>query len=92
MSRRNLIRSSAGAALLVAAAAAWLAFAPAQLGGSATYAVVYGTSMLPHFHADDLVIVRKAGSYHAGDVACTRTASCTGPCCTGSSPSAAAGS
>ena len=66
MSRRNLIRSSAGAALLVAAAAAWLAFAPAQLGGSATYAVVYGTSMLPHFHADDLVIVRKAAPIAPG--------------------------
>ena len=62
------MRATAAAALLVAAAAAWLAFAPRQLGGSASYAVVYGTSMLPHFHADDLVVVRKAGSYRAGDV------------------------
>ena len=68
MGRRKLTRSAAAAVALVAAAAAWLAFAPTQLGGSATYAVVYGTSMLPHFHADDLVIVRKAGSYRVGDV------------------------
>jgi signal peptidase I len=53
---------------LVALAAGYWFFAPLQApGGQVAYAVTDGTSMLPDFHTGDLVILRKAGSYHVGD-------------------------
>lgn len=42
---------------------------PQQLGGSFSYAITDGTSMLPTFHPGDLVIIRKEPSYHVGEVA-----------------------
>jgi len=49
--------------------AAWAMFAPPQLGGKVSYVVTDGVSMLPHYHAGDLVILRKEASYHVGEVA-----------------------
>jgi signal peptidase I len=53
---------------LLGAVAAWLALAPAQVGGAVTYVIVAGASMEPHIHAGDLVLVRSAPLYHVGDV------------------------
>lgn len=47
---------------------AWLAFAPAALGGSASYVIINGSSMKPGLSPGDLVIVRKASAYQVGDV------------------------
>ena len=59
----------AGAMLGVAVAAtAWLFLAPAQLGGSTGYVVLYGTSMEPKYSAGDLVLVRPASDVRVGDV------------------------
>ena len=43
-------------------------FMPIQLGGSADYVVTDGTSMLPHFKADGIVVTRAQDNYHVGDV------------------------
>lgn len=53
-------------ALLVAA---WVVLAPLQLGGSTSYAIASGTSMLPNFHAGDLVLLRQQPTYTVGEVA-----------------------
>jgi signal peptidase len=53
---------------------AWLAIGPAQLGGPVSYAIVSGSSMEPHLHRGDLVVVRPAGRYQVGDVVAYRTA------------------
>jgi signal peptidase I len=49
--------------------AAWAIFAPPQLGGKVSYVVTDGVSMLPHYRAGDLVILRKEPSYHVREVA-----------------------
>ena len=54
---------------IAATLVAWLALAPRQLGGSASYVVVHGTSMEPRFHGGDLVVLRTADDYGVGDVA-----------------------
>ncbi len=53
---------------LVGVMAAWLAFAPTQVGGAVTYVIVAGASMEPHIHVGDLVLVRRAHLYNVGDV------------------------
>ncbi len=53
---------------LLGAAAAWLAFAPASVGGAVTYVIVAGRSMEPHIKAGDLVLVRRAEGYQVGQV------------------------
>ena len=53
-------------ALLLAACFAMLA--PRSLGGSTTYVIVDGTSMLPTFGGGDLVILHEADTYERGDV------------------------
>ncbi len=53
---------------LIALGVAWAALAPAALLGSTTYLSTYGTSMLPSYHAGDLVAVRPADTYQVGDV------------------------
>ena len=55
-------------AALAAALAAWFLFAPQPLGGSVAYLIVDGTSMKPGLSAGDLVVVRSADGYAAGDV------------------------
>lgn len=57
------------AALLVAA---WVAFAPAQVGGRASYVIVNGNSMEPKLHKGDLVITRETEDYGVGDIAAYR--------------------
>src|SRR5436190_16706173 len=55
-------------AALAVAAAAWFFLAPPQLGGGTSYAVVYGTSMEPHFHRGDLVVLRRRPAYRVGEI------------------------
>ncbi|MGB8982225.1 MAG: signal peptidase I [Anaerolineales bacterium] len=45
----------------------WLAFAPTQVGGMASYIIVIGKSMEPNFHIGDLVVVHKQPIYQVGD-------------------------
>ncbi|HWX09192.1 MAG TPA: signal peptidase I, partial [Gaiellaceae bacterium] len=57
-----------GIATVVLLVGGWFFLAPTQLGGSVSYVQIYGTSMQPHFHAGDLVVVRAAPSYHVGEI------------------------
>lgn len=67
---RNGYRSLVAAVVVVLALiASWAALAPAGLGGGTTYVVTEGVSMLPHFRAGDLVLLRAEPSYHVGEVA-----------------------
>lgn len=59
----------AGVLAFLVLAVAWYVFAPPQLGGSTTYAIVYGSSMEPRFHRGDLVLLRSASDYEVGDIA-----------------------
>jgi signal peptidase I len=59
----------AGVLAFIVLAVAWYVFAPPQLGGSTTYAIVYGSSMEPRFHRGDLVLLRSASEYQVGDIA-----------------------
>lgn len=45
---------------------------PQSLGGRAGWVVVSGTSMLPHMHTGDLVLVEQQSSYHIGEVVAYR--------------------
>jgi len=45
----------------------WLAFAPTQAGGMASYIIVIGNSMEPNFHIGDLVITQQEPAYQIGD-------------------------
>jgi signal peptidase I len=64
-----LICRSVTAALVIVLAVACVVFRPRQLfDGPVEYVVVAGNSMKPHFAPGDLVIVRRAASYHVGDV------------------------
>ncbi|NWG07606.1 MAG: signal peptidase I [Chloroflexi bacterium] len=45
----------------------WLAFAPTQAGGMASYIIVVGNSMEPGFHIGDLVITHKETNYQIGE-------------------------
>jgi signal peptidase I len=55
--------------IIAVAAAAWLFFAPTNIGGSTTYVVTSGISMEPHFHTGDLALVRPTDHYRVGEVA-----------------------
>jgi signal peptidase len=57
---------------LASLAVAWLLLAPVQLGGAASYVVVQGASMEPGLERGDLVVVRRADAYRAGDVVAYR--------------------
>jgi len=48
---------------LALAGAAWIFFAPTQIGGSTSYMIIRGVSMNPSIHSGDLVIVRERSSY-----------------------------
>lgn len=54
--------------MVVSLAAIWIAFAPVNIGGQATYVMVNGNSMEPGFHKDDLAIVKAAPAYNVGDI------------------------
>ena len=45
----------------------WIILAPTQVGGLASYVIVYGSSMEPNFHIGDLVIAQKQPIYQIGD-------------------------
>jgi len=60
--------------LLIGLVVIWIAFAPAKIGGQASYVIVNGVSMEPNYHSGDLVIVRKARTYQVGDVVTYRNA------------------
>src|SRR5919204_2585396 len=64
----KLARVPAALALLACAGAAWFFLAPPGLGGRTSYAVVYGTSMEPHFHRGDLVVLRRRPAYRVGEI------------------------
>lgn len=65
---RRSLRVASLVAVVAAAASAWFFLAPLQLGGSTSYAVVYGSSMEPHLHRGDLVILRSQPAYQRGQV------------------------
>jgi signal peptidase I len=48
---------------------AWITFTPTQFGGRAVYLIISGTSMEPTFYTGDLVILHRANTYQAGDIA-----------------------
>jgi signal peptidase I len=74
-STRERRRHAIGIALtLVVLGAVWWLVAPPQLGGSTTFVVVDGASMLPRFHRSDLVALRPASSPGVGDVVGYRSA------------------
>ena len=66
--RRRVTASLASAFTLIAVIAAWIAFAPPQLGGQTSYVIVSGGSMEPGMHRGDLAIVRGQATYGVGDV------------------------
>lgn len=57
------------ASAVVVVVVLWGGLLPQQLGGRMSYAIADGTSMLPHYHAGDLVILRSQPTYHVGEVA-----------------------
>ncbi len=46
----------------------WTLLAPTQVGGSATYLMTEGVSMLPAYHGGDLVVLRREAIYEVGDI------------------------
>ena len=58
----------AGVVAVAALAAAWTFFAPTQLGGGTSYAIIVGNSMEPGLHRGDLAVVRERSTYRAGDI------------------------
>jgi signal peptidase I len=65
-------RGAVTAVTLVLLGAGWWLLGPTSLGGPASYVVTDGTSMLPHFHADGLVVTRRQDAYHVGEVVAYR--------------------
>jgi signal peptidase I len=68
-SRWRLARILLSVVALATLAALW----PARLGGMATYVSTHGSSMEPLFRHGDLVVVRSAPEYRAGDVVAYRS-------------------
>src|SRR3712207_4166967 len=64
-SKLKTVLAGANVALVIVA---WVAFAPRELGGSVSYVITHGVSMEPRVHQGDLVLVRRAPAYRAGDV------------------------
>ena len=62
------------ALLLVFIITAWIFFAPLQVAGQASYVIINGNSMEPHFHLGDLVIVHQVPDYQVGDIVVYRNA------------------
>jgi signal peptidase len=73
---RAAVRRRLRQARLVAALAAQIALVvgllwfclPQALGGRAGWVLVSGTSMLPHLHTGDVVLVEHRATYHVGEV------------------------
>jgi signal peptidase len=67
--RLSHLRAAAALAAQLAIVAALLWFClPQSVGGRAGWVLVSGTSMLPHLHTGDLVLVERQSSYHVGEV------------------------
>ena len=64
--------------LLVFVFAAWIVFAPLQLGGQVTYVIVTGNSMEPGFHLGDLVVMHQVLDYQVGEIVVYRNAELKG--------------
>ena len=62
--RTGIVGTLCGFALF---ASLWLLFAPVQLGGTTSYAVTEGISMLPLLHTGNLAVVHTRTSYGVGD-------------------------
>jgi signal peptidase I len=71
-SRLRRVLLSATSVVLVAAG--WFLFAPPILGGSAGYAIITGSSMVPTIQPNDLVVLRAQPVYRVGDVVAYRSA------------------
>lgn len=67
--RPTLRKIAVVAVSLVVFGVAWLELASPQLGGKASYVVTSGISMLPRYHAGDLVVLHSRSSYHVGEIA-----------------------
>jgi len=61
------IRLLAGTGALALFVVAWIFLGPQELGGSASYAIVAGSSMEPQIHGGDLVVARSRAHYAIGD-------------------------
>lgn len=70
-SRIRLLAGTVGLALIVGG---WILLGPRQLGGSASYAIVAGSSMEPRIHHGDLVVARSRSHYEIGDAVVYRNA------------------
>ena len=68
MKRRSLTRLLAGVLGLAFLAAGWLFLGPTQVGGTTSYAVIFGSSMEPMLHRGDLAVIREQSTYRPGDV------------------------
>lgn len=68
-----LVRAVAPALGVGVLVLAWLALGPSQLGGPVSYAIVSGSSMEPHLHRGDLVMLRPASGYQVDQVVAYRT-------------------
>lgn len=66
---RRVLALVASALLTVVA---WTSLAPVAVGGPTAYVVTQGTSMLPNFEADGLVVTRTQQDYRTGDVVAYR--------------------
>ncbi len=74
-SAREWVRPLASLVLtLFVLGAAWLLLAPPPLGGSTSFVVVDGTSMLPGLEGSDLVALRPVSKPEIGDVVGYRSA------------------
>jgi signal peptidase I len=74
MVRRSAIRLVGAGLGLLLLGGAWYFVAPRQIGGSATYAIIVGSSMEPEIERGDLVVTRTSDRYEVGDVAAYRSA------------------
>ncbi len=68
MKRRSLTRLLAGVLGLAFLAAGWLFLGPTQVGGTTSYAVIFGNSMEPMLHRGDLAVIREQSAYRPSDV------------------------
>ena len=64
---KRFTRNISSAFSIIAMIVVWLALAPTQAGGLASYIIVIGNSMEPKFHIGDLVIAHEQASYQVGD-------------------------
>lgn len=67
--RRRLIGNVVFAIVFSIIAIAWfVTLRPTRMGGTASFVMVQGTSMVPTYHTGDLIITHRQPSYAVGDV------------------------